>query len=131
MPFLKFTITNLPQVLNGIDGIIRDFPNVKRDIHEQATKVFHKDAVDNVHEITGKTKRSLRIAEATEKQGVVEGKFGARWETRRPGNKPPPTKGRGTGPHNFSKHAFEITVQKLPDIIKRAVMNVLIRHRTR
>ena len=131
MTFITLRVTGFDQLLNGINGIQQELPNVKREILREGAEFFYKDALRNVHVISGKTKDSIKIESVTDKEAIISAGFGAKWEEMREGSKPPPHKGSGTGPHKTFTQSTVRTKAIFPSIIIRRIRDLLARHRSR
>ena len=141
MSFIGFTvgprgnagiqITGLVEVLSANAAMLREMPQFAMDVHREASEFFSKDALANVHVITGKTKSSIKIDSVTPQSAVISAGFGAAAEEQREGSKPPPSIGSGRGPHKFMSGAATRTGQQMPLMIKKHFDALLARHRTR
>ena len=129
MPFVRIRVIGLDQMIGGLDSLVRDLPNTRRDILKEAADYFYKDSIKNVHVITGKTKKSIRISKVDDKEAIVEAAYGARFEEVRPGVKPPPHIGTGKGPHNFMTQASKRTVEVLPNIVSNHIDKLFSKNR--
>lgn len=123
-------VTGLDQIIGNLGGIVQDFPNTKREILREGAEFFYNDAMANVHEITGKTKQSIKIEHVSDRDAVISAGYGAKYEERRAGTKPPPRIGKGTGPHKFFTFAGIRTKAKMPEIIMNHLSRLFAKHRS-
>ena len=123
MPFITINITGITELMGGLNDIMRNSPQTTRNIIDEAMGLFERTAKSKVHVITGKTKNSIRGQVVTNKQGIFEARWGAKYEEKRPG-----TKG-AQGPHNFFTQSINILNAQLPNIIKRHYDELIKRSR--
>ena len=117
-------VTGLNEIIASITAMVSESPSTRIRILREVSEVFRRDAVDNAHVITGKTKKSIRVESVTDKQAVISAGFGMPFEEKREGNK------LGT-PHKTFTQAAKFTAPKIPPIIKKHYDDLLRRHKTR
>jgi Bacteriophage protein of unknown function (DUF646). len=122
-------IVPISALIHSIVNVKVEVPNASRRVLQQAGKVFVDDAKKHVHTITGKTRESIQAKTSNEHEIDITMRYGALYEIRRPGSKPPPRQGRGTGPHNFLDHALKITADKLPKIVDKEITSLFKKNR--
>ena len=123
MPFITINITGITELMGGLNDIMRNSPQTTRNIIDEAMGLFERTAKSKVHVITGKTKNSIRGQVVTNKQGIFEARWGAKYEEKRPG-----TKG-AQGPHNFFTQSINVLNAQLPSIIRRHYDELIKRSR--
>lgn len=130
MPFMKITpIISLADLSREVGGLIPEFPQTKKAILGDFAKTWKASAYDNMHYITGETRSSLKIDSVTDKEATISAGYGAIHELRRKGTKPPPTKGGGTGPHDWVTPA-DVELSKQMDGIVERRMDQFFKHGT-
>lgn len=117
------TVTGLNEIIRSIDGMQRDMPQTKMQIHRESAEFFAKDAKTNAHVITGRTKASIHVESATPKMGIISAGFGMPHEQKRQGTK-------NNTPHTTFTVSAERTAFQMPIIIKRHIDALLRRYRT-
>ena len=113
MPFISINVTGLTDIIGGVSEFINNLPQTNQNIIDETTDLFVRTAKTKVHVITGKTKNSVRGQRVTQKQGLVEAHWGAKFEEQRSG-----TKG-ALGPHKFLTESSNVVRSAMPDIIRR------------
>jgi hypothetical protein len=112
MPFVTIKVTGLNELNAYFAKTQSQRGTTRRDIHEEAAQFFLKDALSNVHVITGRTKASTKISSVSERNAIIESGFGAPFEERRQGTK------LGTT-HKFMTLAATNTTKAMPEIIRK------------
>jgi hypothetical protein len=105
-------VTGLNEINSYFSTVQSQMSQTRKDTLNEAAQYFLKDALANVHVISGRTKSSTRISSVSENEAVIESGFGAPFEEKRDGTK------FGT-PHKFMSGAAQRTASALPDIIRR------------
>ena len=123
MPFVSIHVTGINEIAGGINDIMRNSSQATRGIIDEAIDLFERTAKSKAHVITGKTKNSIRGQVVTNRQGILEAKFGAKYEEKRSG-----TKG-AQGPHNFFTQSINVLNAQLPSIIRRHYDELIKRSR--
>ena len=113
MPFISINVTGLTESISSLSDIMRNVPQANKAIIQEATDLFVRTAKSKAHVITGKTKNSIRGQTVRPRQSIVEARWGARFEEKRPGSK------GSLGPHNFMTQSTNIVNTQMPNIIKR------------
>ena len=113
MPFVTIQVTGLDQIRGGLNNFIRQIPETNRKALEESTSLFERVAKEKVHVITGRTKRSIVKLAVTPQYGIVQARWGAKFEELREG-----TKG-SLGPHKFLTETAAVVKQEMPNIIKK------------
>jgi len=119
-------VTGLNESIFATAAIQREFPQAKTNIHREAITFFYKDAVKNVHVISGKTKGSIHIESVTSQSGIISARFGMPFEEKRGGTR----LDVGT-PHKTFSTSAKNTAGVMPQIIKKEIDALLARHKTR
>ena len=104
-------------------------PYSSRQMLGDGANIFLKDAQKNVHTITGKTRSSMQIQSVSDSEVGIIMRYGALFEIRRSGSKPPPRQGLGTGPHNFLISARNALANAMPKIITNEVNSMFQRNK--
>jgi hypothetical protein len=119
-------VTGLNESIFATAAIQREIPQTKMAIHRDAITFFYKDAVKNVHVISGKTKGSIHIDSVTSQSGIISARFGMPFEEKRGGTR----LDVGT-PHKTFSTSAKNTAGQMPIIIKKAFDALLAHHKTR
>lgn len=106
-----------------------ELPNASRQILGEGANVFLKTAQKNVHTISGKTRASMQVQAVSDGEVDIIMRYGALFEIRRTGSKPPPRQGRGTGPHNFLIASRSALANAMPKIITKEVNSLFQKNR--
>ena len=122
-------VVPISALVHSIANVSIEVPNASKKILQQAGKVFVDDAKKHVHIITGKTRASIQAQTPTDREINITMRYGALYEIRRAGSKPPPRQGKGTGPHNFLDNALKVTADKLPSIIEKEITSLFRKNR--
>lgn len=112
MPFITIKVTGLNEINSYFTHVQSDSPQTRKAVHQESGEFFLKNALANVHVITGRTKGSTKLSRVDEREAVIESGFGAPHEEKREGNK------AGT-PHKFMSGAAKATFNELPNIIRK------------
>lgn len=108
-------VTGLNEMIRGVEGIIRSWPNTKRSIIGEAAEFFAQRAVSKVHRVTHTLARNTGVERLTTEGAIVSARTRyAEIEETRPGVKP----GIET-PHTFMAPSAEETMIVYPSIIIR------------
>ena len=122
-------IVPISALVHSIVNVKIELPDASRKVLQQSGKVFINDAKKNVHIITGKTRASIQAQTSTDREIDITMRYGALYEIRRKGSKPPPRQGKGTGPHNFLDHALKVTADKLPKLVEKEITSLFRKNR--
>ena len=122
-------IVPISALAHSIVNVKVELPDASKKVLQQAGKVFIDDAKKNVHIITGKTRQSIQVDTSTDREIGITMRYGALYEIRRSGSKPPPRQGKGTGPHNFLDHALKVTADKLPKLVEKEITSLFRKNR--
>ena len=119
-----------------ISALTRSVMNVKiqvpyasRQMLGNASKVFIDTAKKNIHTITGKSRASIQVQSVSDNEVGIIMRYGAVYEIRRSGSKPPPRQGRGTGPHNFLIASRSALANAMPKIITKEINSLFQKNR--
>ena len=122
-------VVPISALVHSIVNVKVEVPMASKKVLQQAGKVFIDDAKKNVHTITGKTRESIQVQTSNEHEIDITMRYGALYEIRRKGSKPPPRQGKGTGPHNFLDHALKVTADKLPKLVEKEITSLFRKNR--
>jgi len=122
-------VVPISALVHSIVNVKVELPDASKKVLQQAGKVFIDDAKKNVHIITGKTRQSIQVDTSTDREIGITMRYGALYEIRRKGSKPPPRQGKGTGPHNFLDHALKVTADKLPKLVEKEITSLFRKNR--
>ena len=122
-------VVPISALVHSIVNVKVEVPMASKKVLQQAGKVFIDDAKKNVHIITGKTRASIQAQTSTDREIDITMRYGALYEIRRRGSKPPPRQGKGTGPHNFLDHALKVTADKLPKLVEKEITSLFKKNR--
>lgn len=119
-------VTGLNEAINALNNINRNLPVTKSQILREAATTFVLHAQANVHVVSGKLQRSIRVDSVTDKQAIVSANTPyARIEDSREGNK------AATGtPHSFMAPSADATAQRFPGIITKRVNDLFGKNKT-
>jgi len=122
-------IVPISALVHSIVNVKVEVPMASKKVLQQAGNIFINDAKKNVHIITGKTRASIQAQTSNEHEIDITMRYGALYEIRRKGSKPPPRQGKGTGPHNFLDHALKVTADKLPKLVEKEITSLFRKNR--
>jgi hypothetical protein len=122
-------IVPVSALTRSIQNVKIELPQASTKVLQQSAKVFIDDARKNVHTITGKTRASIQVQSFNDKEIGIVMRHGAIYEIRRAGSKPPPRKGRGTGPHNFLDSALKQVARALPKLVEKEITGLFRKNR--
>ena len=122
-------IVPISALTRSVANVKLELPDASRKVLGESAKVFIDDARKNVHTITGRTRASIQVESLNEHEIGIIMRYGALYEIRRPGSKPPPRQGRGTGPHNFLDHALKAVATKLPKLVEKDITGLFRKNR--
>ena len=122
-------VVPISALVHSIVNVKIELPDASRKVLQQSGKIFIDDAKKHVHTITGKTRASIQVESLNEHEIGIIMRYGALYEIRRPGSKPPPRQGRGTGPHNFLDHALKAVATKLPKLVEKDITGLFRKNR--
>jgi hypothetical protein len=121
-------VTGLIEINASLSAIQREEPQVKMQIHKDASTFFVLKAKEKVHKISGDLARSIKVDSITPQQAIVSANMPyAKKEEERKGNR---RIAPGT-PHAYMKPAAADTASQMPIIIKKDFDSLLARHKTR
>lgn len=121
-------VTGLPETLRSIDAIRRDMPQVKMQIHRDASTFMVWKAKERVHKISGDLARSISVDSITSERAIVSAKtpYAKAEEDRKGMRRIPPF-----NEHSYMKPAAQDTALQMPRMIKKGFDDLLARHKTR
>jgi len=122
-------VVPISALVHSIVNVKVEVPMASKKVLQQAGNIFINDAKKNVHIITGKTRASIQAQTSTDREIDITMRYGALYEIRRKGSKPPPRQGKGTGPHNFLDHALKVTADKLPKLVEKEITSLFKKNR--
>jgi len=122
-------VVPISALVHSIVNVKIEVPMASKKVLQQAGNIFINDAKKNVHIITGKTRASIQAQTSNEHEIDITMRYGALYEIRRKGSKPPPRQGKGTGPHNFLDHALKVTADKLPKLVEKEITSLFKKNR--
>jgi len=122
-------IVPISALVHSIVNVKIELPDASKKVLQQSGKIFIDDAKKHVHVISGKTKQSIQVDTSTDREIGITMRYGALYEIRRKGSKPPPRQGKGTGPHNFLDHALKVTAEKLPKLVEKEITSLFRKNR--
>ena len=122
-------IVPISALVHSIVNVKIELPDASRKVLQQSGKIFIDDAKKHVHVISGKTRQSIQVDTSTDREIGITMRYGALYEIRRQGSKPPPRQGKGTGPHNFLDHALKVTAEKLPKLVEKEITSLFRKNR--
>jgi len=122
-------IVPISALVHSIVNVKIELPDASKKVLQQSGKIFIDDAKKHVHVISGKTRQSIQVDTSTDREIGITMRYGALYEIRRQGSKPPPRQGKGTGPHNFLDHALKVTAEKLPKLVEKEITSLFRKNR--
>jgi len=122
-------IVPISALVHSIVNVKIELPDASKKVLQQSGKIFIDDAKKHVHVISGKTRQSIQVDTSTDREIGITMRYGALYEIRRQGSKPPPRQGKGTGPHNFLDHALKVTADKLPKLVEKEITSLFRKNR--
>jgi len=122
-------IVPISALAHSIVNVKVELPDASKKVLQQSGKIFIDDAKKHVHVISGKTRQSIQVDTSTDREIGITMRYGALYEIRRQGSKPPPRQGKGTGPHNFLDHALKVTAEKLPKLVEKEITSLFRKNR--
>ena len=121
-------VQGLAEIQAALAAMQREWPQVKMNVHRDATTFFVAKAKGHVHVISGDLGRSIKVDSITPQEGIVSANtpYARREEERKGNRKIAP----GT-PHAYMKPAAAETSIQMPTFIRKRIDELLNRHKTR